>query len=556
MTREVVDTRDLVRILNRIDGRGYGAYKCLKNLVIDYGLATGFFTRIQSDPYARPSVLELTISRRQHRFPLRFFSRMDRIAFTDYVCRVLYRLLKKLCRKCGSGYSCYMGVPKPSNRVLYRSCVETHGGSLVLRFYTGLPARGRRIISRHAKRLLVDSIEKIVMEITSLSREHLDDIEKRIMLYRDQEYIREWLKRNNYVSFIADNSLLPRESSLSEKPLEDAVLFKSPDSLRVEIRLPSGKTITGMTLPSGVTIITGGGYHGKTTLVEAIQDGVYNHVEGDGREYVVSIPETMTVRAENGRIVSCVDISSFIDKLPRGSDTRCFSSLKASGSTSMAASLSEAVEAGARLLLIDEDTCATNLLFKDRVMEEIIRYEPIKPLSTIVRNLCRKAGLSLVVVTGSSSAFLSIADKVLLMENYRPLDITMATRRYVSSTIEREYRLPRERLFRGIKGVSKVKTRGYRLAVRYSSGKCYEIDLSINPRIVEEGQVRLIGYIVRRLASIEEPFSIKDLVRYVDRVLVEKGFRGFVDPVPPDLTMVSGLDVVWVLNRLYNAVFT
>jgi len=280
-----ITVTELEKLLVRLNGRRYSAYKRLRNKIIDYNIAKAALTKVQSDPHSPPSIIEVAIPYSSHRIPLEFFKGGRIVPFTDYIARVLYTTLKKYCKKCGSGYSCYMGIPKPSPRILRRSCVEVYRENLVLRFFIGLPAKGRRILGEKARVLLIDNITKVVKSIKAL-RNRIDDIRKHVENHMDQEFLRKWLYENNYMFFIGDGSILPRESSLSDRPLRKAIPFKSPETLRVQVKLPSGRVVTGMAVPHGFLMITGGGYHGKTTLLQAIQEGIYNHVEGDGRELV------------------------------------------------------------------------------------------------------------------------------------------------------------------------------------------------------------------------------------------------------------------------------
>ncbi len=539
------------------DGRGYGYYKKLfTGKSIDYGLFSLRVTRVQSDPYAPPSWIEIHVPWRGHRYPREFIRGRGRRAFLDYLYRILYSATHRYPGKCGSGYSCVISVPKPGPWILYRSGVDLDGDALVVRFKLGLPARGRRIVSRKAIELFLEKVPSIVREVMD-SRRHVEGIARAVELYIDQEYLREWLIENNYVSFIADGSILPRESSISQKPLKGAKPFRSPGSLRVKVTLPSGRVLTGMPIPRGITVITGGGYHGKTTLLKSVLEGVYNHVRGDGREYVVSTKNIAYIEAEDGRIISCVDISSIINDLPSNTDTLCFSTLNASGSTSMAASLSEAIELGVEAILFDEDTSATNLLYKDNIMRKLISREPITPLSDIGREIFLQTNTSIVGIISASSAFLEVADKVLLMEEYMPRDISLEARRHVGRIQDNKnkFRNPRARVFLGVKGLMKIMCRGKILAVKYSDKTKYTIDLSANPRIVETGQARFIAKLVswanRRCKGLE---ATKIAVR-VDELFSKRGFKGFMSIVPPDLAEASGLDLVWTLNRLYNVLF-
>jgi len=546
-------------ILQKIDGRRYSAYKRLRSIVIDYVYAKAVFTRVQSDPHAPPSILEITIPAQVHKLPKYLFKSEHIVPFTDYIARVLYRSATRFSRKRGSGFSGYIGIPKPSPRILRRSCVDVEKNNIILRSYIGLPARGRRILGEQAKAMLLNDVPELIKTIVMLHKK-LGEIESHIRNYLDQEYLREWLYKNNYLFFIGDNSILPRESSISDKPMRNAIPFKSPRELRVMVKLPSGRTITGMAVPKGLIMITGGGYHGKTTLLNSIQEGIYNHVKGDGRELVVSRKHTILVRAEDGRIISHVDISTFISKLPTHSVTYDFVSLDASGSTSMAASINEAIEAGAEILLIDEDTSATNLLYKDEVMNEIVKEEPIRPLCLQVKNMIEKTNVGVVIIASASSSFISIADEIILMENFLPIDITVKAKKQAEKRgilpQQLTYNPPRERVFHGIRGLRKVKSSGFKIITEYDNGLRFELDLTYYPRIVEKGQVKLITHIIKKLKSLKRPMSVRELIRHVNELIRKDGFSAFVKPVLPDLTVVDGFDVVWVLNRLFNSSFT
>ena len=545
----------LKELLKGIDGKRFSTYKRLKGIVIDYRVAKARFTKVQPDPHAPPSIIEVVISKSSHGFPKELLTEPKSVPLTDYLARALYVVLRRLRRKCGTGYSCYLGIPKPGPWILKRSCVEVCGDDLILRWFIGLPARGRRVLGREARNLLLNDVPKVINSITSLKKE-ISKIERHVNNYLDQEFVRSWLCKNGYVAFIVDGSVLPRESSISERPMPNAVPFKSPKSLRVTIRLPSGKSVSGMAIPKGFTVITGGGYHGKTTLLESIQEGIYNHIEGDGRELVVSRGYTILVKAEDGRLVHHVDISTFISKLPSGDDTRDFTTLDASGSTSMAASINEAIELGAEVLLIDEDTSATNLLFKDEVMYGIIREEPIRPLSRQVRDLIKKTGTSVIAVVSASPSLLRYADHVVLMENYIPQDITEKVKEVLKGLDQEEYSPPRVRVFKGIKGLKKVRAKGFKIVTEYTDGTTFELDLTNNPRIVEVGQVKFIAITIRELSRlVKKPLRTNELMKYLNKVIKKEGFN-IETPTPPDLTWVDAFDVLWVLNRLYNAVFT
>jgi len=562
LRKELMSEEELKSMLLRMSGSGYGTYKRL------YGVAVRFregftlrVTRVQGDPHAPPSVVEVRVPNKVHRFPHRLLRKPNVVPFTDYLTRVLHNVTRSLRRKCGLGNSCYLGIPKPSPRILPRSSVEVNADnhSLIVRFFTGLPARGRRVEGREAAKLLIRDVRSIIQALLRVREVSMKKVEDHVRNYVRQEELREWLVREGYVLFVGDGSILPRKASFSEEPMRDAVPFKSPPEFRVRVRLPCGDVVEGMAIKCGVTVITGGAYHGKTTLLEAIQEGIYDHVAGDGRELIVSKRGTILVKAEDGRVVHHVDISTFIRDLPSGTKTDDFSSLDASGSTSMAASINEAIETGADAILLDEDTSATNLLYKDVFMSKLLSDDPIRTLSSQVRSLVNMTGTSVVAVASATSTLLGEADNALLMRKYVPRDATREAReaREHSSTLRTRYSPPKPRAYTGIKGLTKVKATSFKIIAEYEDRLKFELSLRDNPRIVEEGQVKLIAHAVNKLAKVRDPIPVRDLVKQINKSLEREGFKAFAPTthVPPDLTWVDGLDIIWVLNRLPRAVF-
>lgn len=265
---KIVGEEDLRKTLRKIDGKRYGAYKRLKGVMLDYDFGEAMLTRIQGDPYAPPSVIEITIPPSSHKISSKFFDERRLTPLIDYLARALYRISVKLREKCGTGNSGYIGVPKPSPCILRKSSADSSGRNIVFRIFVGLPARGRRILGKKAEEILLWKIPELVR--STIFQLRFDDLEAHVSTYLDQEYVRSWLYENDCIAFIGDGSILPRESSYSVKPLENAVPMRAPSELRTRIRLPSGRVVEGMAIPRGFIVITGGGYHGKTTLLEAI----------------------------------------------------------------------------------------------------------------------------------------------------------------------------------------------------------------------------------------------------------------------------------------------
>ena len=252
----------------------------------------------------------------------------------------------------------------------------------------------------------------------------LNELKRAVTLYNKQEEIRAWLQTSDFCAFIADGSILPREKDTDE-PMKKAIAFSSEDTEQILIG-----DLLGMGIRKGVTVITGGGYSGKSTLLDAVSEGIYNHKLGDGREYVITDNSAMKISAEDGRSVKNVNISPFIRWIPGGKPNN-FSTEHASGSTSQAANIVEAIQYGSKLLLIDEDKSATNFMIRDAYMQKLVKNEPIVPYTDRVQELSLKKGVSTILVIGGSSEYLKVSDHVILMEDFNPREVTGEARALV-----------------------------------------------------------------------------------------------------------------------------
>ena len=420
--------RDLEDLLADIDRRGYPAYKRVAGAYDLGGGLTLSVDHVQGDPFAAPSSLSVSVPLEVTGFPAELVeTRWRRVAFEDFLLRRLGRALARHSHEVGgSGKSGLLATSRPVPEVLERSASEVTDGTVTLRFEAGFPAHGRTADARGLARMLLDLVPLCAEQSLLADDDALAEARERMELADDQHFVRAELERLGLVAFVADGSVLPRATGVSAAPLAGATPFTAPESMRVALDLPHRGPTSGMAVHRGVTLIVGGGYHGKSTLLKALQEGVYDHVPGDGRELVVTDAGAVKLRAEDGRPVRSCDISLFIGELPGGQDTRRFSTLDASGSTSQAAATVEAIQEGSRALLIDEDTSATNFMVRDRLMEAVVsrEHEPITPFVERVRDLWEQAGVSSVIVAGSSGAFFSVADAVVQMDRYVAHDIT------------------------------------------------------------------------------------------------------------------------------------
>ena len=527
---------ELRSLLNRIDHRGYPAYKDTRGAYQFPGYILSI-DHVQGDPFASPSKVSVRVAGRTAGFPRELYGGdYQRIALQDELTRQFGRRAEQFAFKAkGSGKSGLISVSRCSQEVLERTAcrIDPKSGDIVLHMEIGFPANGRTINARELEKILFDFVPECVKYALFYKNMDAKRLRTIVDLAEDQHYIRGMLPQMGLCAFVANGSVLPRESGISPRPMKGGVRFQSPKELEVAMDLPHKGKITGMGIRKGITLIVGGGYHGKSTLLKALELGVYDHIAGDGREYVITDNTAVKLRAEDGRSIQKTDISMFINDLPNGKDTVGFCTEDASGSTSQSANVVESIEAGTSLLLIDEDTSATNFMIRDELMQRVIHrdMEPITPFIERIRELYDDYGISTVIVAGSSGAYFHVADTIIQMDRYVPKDITAYAKKAAESYPavsgpEAPAKKPDfQRCPRAGKGFRendriKMKTMG-REAVMINKET---IDLRYVEQITDSEQVTALGYCMR-YAQKHIMDGRKDLRQIVDELerVMEKG---------------------------------
>ena len=499
--------KELEKILFSMDGKSYSAYKSLKGeykfpkyvLAIDH---------VQSDPYAPPSRMRIIMDRKISGIPYELTDTKEKnIAVSDFLTRNFYKEIQKNGNdSSGTGGSGRIFIDRCGQEILERTSVLIKEDKIEVRFEMGMPARGRRIMGKAAQKIIFEQLPKIVEKSIIYDNLKKEALKEQIVLVLDQEYIRKILKENELVAFVANDSILPRENGISDKPMKNAVKFKSPEKFEITLNLPSGKEVSGMGIPKGITLIVGGGYHGKSTLLAALERGIYNHVAQDGREFIISETDAVKIRAEDGRNVEKVNISGFINNLPGNKDTIAFSTENASGSTSQAANVAEALEYGTSLLLIDEDTSATNFMIRDGRMQKLVakEKEPITPFIDRVKELYDNFGVSTILIIGGSGDYFDVANHVIMMDEYVPKDVTKKAKEIAKSDEnKREFssndkfqgitqRIPLKKSFSQSGKLDKTKAKG-KYSILYGKEL---IDISGLEQLVDDSQTNCIAVMI------------------------------------------------------------
>ena len=552
--------KHLKSTLDRIDNKGYGAYKDLQG-TYDFGDFTLHIDKVQRDPFAPPSLIRVRTSGNAFDGGL-YENPVRRFAFEDFLTRRADEAIRKAVRgNRGSGGSGKVQIQSPSQIVLPRTSCIVAEDSIEARMAVGLPARGRTVDARAAREVLLDELPEIVASAltsqnidTAAAREHVEAVE-------DAEHLRDRLAELGLVAFVADGAILPRESGASDRPMhEGAKSFAAPEEYATEVELPNRGAVRGMGIPEGVTLIVGGGFHGKSTLLSALSWGVYDHLPGDGRELVVTREDAVKIRAEDGRSVAGVDISGSIGELPSGNSTEDFSTTNASGSTSQAANIAEALEVGTSLFLVDEDTSATNFMIRDERMRELIQREPISPFIDVVGPLHRDLGVSTVVVVGGVGDYLDVADHVILLEDYAASDVTQRSAKVTQEFPPRapiggqEITPPRQRR---IEANSIDLRRGKKETARSKGLNTVElgresVDLTYLEQLAEGGQTEAIARIIGEFAGGNDGGSAREIAESALAGVRERGLEslGNFKGHPGEMSLPRAQEIAAAINRI------
>ena len=558
--------QDLNEKLVRIHGHGYKAYKEIKG-EYHFPVFTLYIDHVQGDPFATPSRMRVRVNRKTSGFPPEFsLNKSRKVALCDYLTRIFYKNCHTYSRgNRGTGKSGLIVVDRPGQEVLESTAMLVCEQWIEARFFMGLPAKGRRIAGKDAAIMFFKELPQIVQASLFLNRLNVTALETHLHTAEDADALRKALDGSDLVGFVANGALLPRSSGIDPTPLaeERAVRFRSPGALQKDILLPNRGGITGMGIPRGVTLIVGGGYHGKSTLLTALELGVYNHLPEDGREMVVTVADAVKIRAFDGRNVARTDISPFINNLPFEKDTTCFSTKNASGSTSQAANISEALEIGARVLLLDEDTSATNFMIRDHRMQLLVakEMEPITPFIDKVRQLYDEKGVSTVLVMGGSGDYFSVAHQVIQMTAYVPEDVSQ-TAHHIAATQASGRRKEGGNTFGSLKERKPVPesfdSRHGKHRLKISAPRIDEIlfgrsfiDIGDVDQIVHISQTRGIGHALNyAIRYMDGKRTLKEIVNRVISDINDRSLDILTPYVTGDIARFRPFELAAAINRL------
>jgi len=551
-----------------IDGKDYGGYQSLLG-TYDFDLFNLIIQQIPKDPYAPPhtGIYRIQVQRNDNRIiNQKIDSKIQEIAFTDFLARYFFNACEKISKGIrGTGFSGLITIDQPGQAILDRNSVVISDETIEVRCFLGLPANGRNINANLAEQMIFTELPEIVNQSLLKKNVDQDGLINHIHTAEDAEFLRSQLNTLGLVAFVGNNSILPRESGTSDKPLayKSVIPFNSPESLQTKIDLPHTGEIKGMGIPKGITLITGGGYHGKSTLLQALELGIYNHIPNDGREYCISNAQTAKIRAYSGRYVVKTDISPFIKNLPFQKDTTAFCTENASGSTSQAASIIESIEVGAEVLLMDEDTCATNFMIRDSKMQQLVNKEdePITSFIDKVKQLYSEKNICTILVLGGVGDYFDVSDQVIQMINYKPIDATsqaheIAKKFPAKRTVEDEsYPFDIKERIPLAKSISPLNTHGkfsvyVKEVHRINFGKQI-IDLTDLEQLMELSQTKAVAFALEYCKKyMDEELTLEEIIRRTIKDIEEKGIDIISERISGHFASFRGLELALTMNRL------
>lgn len=552
--------KELYQKIRQITGKPYGLYKQLASKKWDFGDFTLEFLHIQGDPYAPPSRATVTAPLAMLGWKGEFSNTFtQRLALSDFLHRELAAIIQE--RYPEKNADIIMAVP--GQEIMVRNALWVENGNVTACFQVNLPGEKRLINGELLADILTSTLPDLLTAGLYADSGKIARATAAIKSLEMREALLDAARAHGLAAFVPNGAILPRESGISEKPLQNAVPFAAPAELQVELEA-CGERICGMGIPKGITVITGGAYHGKSTLLSALCKAVYPHIQGDGREWIVVDESAVRVGVEDGRSVRHTDISALVHELPGGKSTQDFSTASASGSTSEASNLLEALEFGAKTVLIDEDASAVNFLVRDARVRALVgdAREPLVPLIDRIKDFA-EGGISFIIVAGACGDYLEAADNVILMANYNAECATAKAKEICQGFTKRElapfrYQAGQSRNFNAFIEELKASVKPTSSVERQVKVKCQGTNMQIGFLTADLSGVAFpdaasrLGaglLLLNMLQSAEDVPSLKMIEDRFEKIK-NVGFRGIAQGLSKDAALPRTSEVAAALLRL------
>lgn len=491
-------------------------------------------------------------------------SPIRRTALEDYLTRKMDDAIQCVSHRQASGLAeCRISIARPGQEILPRSSMVIARDYVEARIMVRLPVVLGKIAADEARILFLDYLPEIVNSSLIYCYLNSKELLRFVSLMEDADTIRHDLQSRGMVSFAATGSKLNRHLG-TDLPSQDGARLEVASELEVEVSTPNAGRVRGLTIPVGVTLIIGDNYSGRSELINALAAGIYNHIPNDGREQVISVPDAVHIVAESGRSIQKVDISPFLLTSRTGESTKEFSSSCATPAESQMAGVTEALHVGAQALFFDESSSDPTFLAMD---SRVTRLSDtwgggMASLSDRARQIADDLRVSVVVGACACAAeFIPIADTILLIDNYRVVDITKKAREL---DLAKPTRFPRCDLptpndsYRWVIPSSLDPSLGREEAVIQTNGRLqllfgrHIVDLSAVPQIADVHQTLAIGWLLyhAKLYHLDDSRTVSEILDLLDKDLATDGMDAITRDLRGDLARPRRFEIAAALNRL------
>ena len=553
-------------LYSKIDQINQQDAKQLQQLIGDYDFSRYVLkiSRIDEPAETQHSLLVVSVPHFIAGFPLKLIETpVGRTALEDLLTRKVAEEIDKISAYDEDGISRRrLHITRPGQKILPRSSLVVTEEYVEARIYVRLPLRDGRILGGDMKTLFFEILPRVVNAALIFCNLDEDEITAAVNLMNDADHVRHLLATRGWVSFVADHARLSRVGDSDQPDLERAIPLVVDEALARNVDVPHAGALRGFGVPAGLTLILGDAYSGRAELMHAIGDGIYNHVAGDGREMVITVPDAVYVKAEPGRSVQRVDISAFVR--PTGANPAAFTNIHADACAAQAASTIEALEVGARALLFEESDSAVEFLTRDARLGDLMPEadRTITPLSVLARRIVDQLGVSLVIAGSSTiTDFIPVADTILRIANYKVSDVTQQAKALVAPPATAPAGADVSALIAKKRSVvpSSIDPSAGRSELRIETEGMYQlhfgrntIDLHGVVQLADEDQTRTIGRILyyAKTHYMDETHPISELLDSVDQDLSTEGLETLTRVLQGDLARPRRFEIAAALNRL------
>ncbi len=566
------DKKEFYNLLTELDGQPFAEYQ---QMVGDYDFARYVIKcgkiDFEADELISP-VFTVRVPQTISEIPdYQFDSPVRRTAMEDLLLRRLAANVEHIANFDHNGIARRsMLVPHPTQAILPRNALLLTKEYIEVRIRIVLPVQtiamdGDAVVAidgEMAQQIFFENLPEVISNSLLYCNIETADADAFVNNMEDADQLRQHLGASGQISFVAEGALLTRIKSEDTPDYERLIPLEVDDSLIDEVEVPHAGTVRGLGIPHGLTLILGESNGGRVDLTEAIAQGIYNHVPGDGRESVVTVADAVAIHSEAGRSIQQVDISAFATELLDGGNPASYSCKSAGSFSSQAASTVEALEAGARVLLYDEHSSSSTFLSSDTRVSPLLGKSIRNSLASRARQMVDELGIS-IVVAGSSlvAEFIPIADKILRVENYRVSDITEEAKELdivpsvADSSVNLSSMLSRSRW---VMPSSIDPSIGREDIVIHADEEDFLqfgrsiVDLGALKQICDADQARAIGFVLyySKLRYMDEGYPLREILDLVDRDLSNEGLNALSRDARGDLARPRRYEVAATLNRL------